>query len=240
MDWAKFQASFRHDLETDSRTCAPFFGEKRFDGLGVYTNGYSIRTKEYLEDDFPETLKRIPVEILPGLIKEFAKREIGALTAADFGKTFPQFLGNMDLPIDLAYLPDLARLEWAMVEAFYSPELPDLNREKIQSLSETDLQRATFLFDPAMQIVKTSWGIWELLDGQKAEQIDVHYLVYRDQGEPTFRELGSWERAILEHLSLGNSLGTLDKTNLHSEDFAEWVSSGLLRDIQVIGQAPKP
>lgn len=238
MDWAKFQASFRRDLENHSRSSAPFFGEKKFDGLGIYTNGYSIRTKEYLEDDFPETLQRIPGEMLSGLIKEFAKNEVGALTAADFGITFPQFLTNTDLPLDLAFLPDLARLEWAMVEAFYSPELPELSREKIQSLSETELQSAIFVFDPAMQLVKSSWGIWELLDGQKAEQIDVHYLVYRDQGEPTFRELRADERAILEHLSLGNSLATLDKTSLNSEDFAEWVSSGLLKDIQVVGQAP--
>ncbi|HET7341829.1 MAG TPA: DNA-binding domain-containing protein, partial [Methylomirabilota bacterium] len=53
---------------------------------------------------------------------------------AEYGDTFPDFLAAFPACRDLVYLPDVARLEWAMNAARQAPDVPPLGADAARAL----------------------------------------------------------------------------------------------------------
>lgn len=234
MNWQKIQSSFKEDLLEQKKRSAESFQKAKYDGMQIYLNGYSIRTRSYLEEDFPETLKRLPKALEQKIIHEYSKLPIPSITASDFGEVFSSFLRTQELPQELEFLPDLAALEWAMVEAFFANDMPAFDVNRLSTLGEFGLLRSRFIFDSSLQILESHWPLWEILEGEAYEKRThkLYFAVYKETGEALFRELEPIEARVLKRLYLGQTLADLKGETLDPSLFTQWVASGLLRDIR--------
>src|SRR5262245_4991536 len=86
---------------------------------------------------------------------------------AEYGGAFADFLIGFEAARGLTYLPDLARLEWAVVEAKYAPDAPPVTAETLRHVPVADYPNLSFHLDPSLRLlharssVQTIWAAYQ-------------------------------------------------------------------------------
>src|SRR2546421_584408 len=77
----------------------------------------------------------------------------------DCSATFPDFLANFPPCRHLAYLPDVARLEWAMNVALHAADATPLTTETARALSAGTLESARLALHPSVTLLASPWPV---------------------------------------------------------------------------------
>jgi len=77
----------------------------------------------------------------------------------EYGDSFPDFLAAFPPCRDLAYLPDVARLEWAMSAALHAPDVDAMDPECLARVATEDIPRLTFAVDPSVSFLASPWPV---------------------------------------------------------------------------------
>ena len=135
----------------------------------------------------------------------------------EYGETFAEFLATFSPCRHLAYLPDVARLEWALNVAHHAEDASPLDPVVLASVPETAAARLRLYFHPAVTYLRTAWPadrIWEAHregadpDQQRVAPEDVRLEVRRTAtDEVIFRRLPPPDFAFRRTLAAGRPLG---------------------------------
>jgi hypothetical protein len=77
----------------------------------------------------------------------------------EYGATWPEFLASFPPCRAYAYLPDVARLEWAVNVARHAPVFGPVDRTRLGGVSAEDIPRLTFSLDPSLALLASPWPI---------------------------------------------------------------------------------
>jgi hypothetical protein len=77
----------------------------------------------------------------------------------EYGAGFAAFLAAFPPCRDLVYLPDVARLEWAMHAAVHAEDAPAADREILRAIPAEALGRVTLRLDPSLALLASPWPI---------------------------------------------------------------------------------
>jgi hypothetical protein len=83
----------------------------------------------------------------------------------DFGGEFGEFLAEWPPAAQLAYLPDVARLEWAVERVFHAADALPLDLRALAAVSQEELPGLRFTLHPGSRIVCSPYpilGIWQV------------------------------------------------------------------------------
>jgi hypothetical protein len=72
----------------------------------------------------------------------------------DYGDGFAEFLARFAPIAELAYLPDVARLEWAVSRSLHAPEVEPLDLARLVGLTEYEQARLRFTPRPSAMLVQ--------------------------------------------------------------------------------------
>ena len=133
----------------------------------------------------------------------------------EYGDRFPDFLAAFPPCRDLAYLPDVARLEWAMSAALHAPDADALDPARLAHVAAEDMPRLTFSVDPSVSYLASPWPvdrIWRASqDAAAGDPVDlaaggVRLEVRRDGAIATVRSLAAGDSALRTALARGGTL----------------------------------
>ena len=134
----------------------------------------------------------------------------------EYGATFPDFLAVFPPCRDLGYLPDVARLEWAMNLALHAEESTGVDPARLGELPVEDLPRLRMRLDPSVSLLASPWPIdqiWRVnQDGAACERtVDlgaggIRLEVRRFAGAVTMRALDRATHAFRSTLAAGRTL----------------------------------
>jgi len=135
----------------------------------------------------------------------------------EYGDSFPDFLAAFPPCRDLAYLPDVARLEWAMSAALHAPDADAMDPASLTDLAAEDMRRLTFAVDPSVSFLDSPWPvdrIWRATqdeDGASNDPVDLAsggvWLEVRRAGDvATVRSLAAADHALRTALARGGTL----------------------------------
>jgi len=79
-----------------------------------------------------------------------------------YGEDFADFLGALPQIESVAYLPDVARLEWLWNEAFHAADVPTLNATALVDVPPESYADLTFTPHPALRLVASPYPIKEI------------------------------------------------------------------------------
>ncbi len=184
-----------------------------------------------LERAFPRTFQRLGAKEAQRLARDFHFMEARRLSR------FPEFLSTKKWPFELAFLPDLAKLEYAMKLAGLAPDVERKGFEGVTSATEPEWYSARFRFDPAHRILDSDWPLAEIFEEPLASYTPhpSTVLIYRAEGRAMVRELDDNEALLIRSLTLGVPLGRVLERSRGPEfdamTFQQWIQSGLLRAI---------
>lgn len=185
----------------------------------IYSSGFVARLVEALENDYP-AVRRILGEgpfgsLTARYVRRFPPRSF------DIGRTgdrLATFLEEDPLSAELPFLPDLARYEWALAEAFVAADSEPLAWSDLAALGPEAVADATFRLRPGTTLVRSSWPLVDLWGAQDLADEDVSIplapapstvLVHRAGLEVRRRLVGEADARFLEAAAGGLGLSDL-------------------------------
>lgn len=148
---------------------------------------------------------------------------------AEYGTAFPDFLASFPACHGHPYLPDVARLEWAIHRASQSSQGEPLDHARLRSVDPADMPCLTFAMDPSLSLLASPWPvdrIWRAHQsgGGPTEPVELGAggvcLEVRAAGESvTLHTLDAATYAFRDALARGLTLGQAASLALESHPF---------------------
>ncbi len=96
----------------------------------------------------------------------------------EYGALFPEFLEGFPPCQGHPYLPDVARLEWAVHQAAQVAEVRPLDRARLDAIPLDDLPGLRFSMDPTISYLSSPWPVYKIWrahqeGAQPAELLDL-------------------------------------------------------------------
>jgi hypothetical protein len=244
-DLREFRDAIRSNGAMKGGTCPNYPVDAALD---IYRNNYRGNlqgalalaypvTKQLVGDDFFKIMAIRYIELHPS--------KSGNLH--DYGANLGDFLGVFPNARELAYLPDIAKLEWACHLAYFAEDAEALDIAALASIAPDEQERLHFRLNPACRIIRSQLpivDIWQAHQPGMPEDfcIDLdrgpqNALVSRMNDIVRVEALGDPEADWVEGIQAGASLWAvtalvLDKHpdfDLESQ-LARCVSQGILID----------
>ncbi|HKA15574.1 MAG TPA: putative DNA-binding domain-containing protein [Myxococcota bacterium] len=197
------------------------------DRLAIYANAWFARLHDCLRDDFGALARALGPDAFHDLCKTYlmiyapsqpSLQRMGAhladhLAAEPFAEIFAR---------RCAWAADLARLEWAINEAFTAPDAPVLAREDLAAVPPEAWAELRFEATPSLLLLTCEWPVqiarerFEREDAEAPEieppvlaQEPTHLRVWRRDEQVRFAAVTPLELAVLEDLRRGDPFAAL-------------------------------
>lgn len=145
--------------------------------FNVYRNNVVAGLSDALETAFPVLRKLLGDENFKGLAGIYVRRHPPATPLIMFfGAEMPGFLASLPQLAHLPYLPDVARLELAMREAYHAADADPISPETLRSMPPVDLLGLRVGLHPALRLIASPYpvhGIWayNMIEGARIPQM---------------------------------------------------------------------
>jgi hypothetical protein len=215
--------------------------------FALYRGNLTASWDKALTNAYPVLRMLVGAEFLRALAREYGRAT--PLPEGDlnrFGHALPEFLEAFEPVARYPYLPDVARLEWALHSAHYAADVPALLPATLASVGLETLDQLKLELHPACTLLESPWdvvGIWEAYQpGGPPLPSDLgttsRALVCRPRWRPELVPLTTGELAVLRAVVAGVALGgALEVAADTDPDFdpgqalPRWLWAGVFRTI---------
>lgn len=138
--------------------------------LSIYRNTFVSNLANALRLSYPAVHRLVGAEFFEGAAQIFAhERPPRGAYLDEYGAEFPAFLACLPPAASLAYLSDVARLEWAVNRALHAPDVEPLDVAQLTGLRQTDHDRVRFVTHPSVSLLRVDHpvdAIWRAVLAQ--------------------------------------------------------------------------
>lgn len=221
--------------------------EHRF---ALYRGNLSATWNKTLAAAYPVVQMLVGEEFFGGLTQAYGRAhpsDNGDLNL--FGAHFASFLAGFAHVADYPYLPDMARLEWAMHRAHYGASAEAVGAEQLAAVAPEQLEAARLSLHPACHLLSSEWAVVPLWlahqPGAAAafpQQMAApsYGMVVRPHWKTLLQPLAPASHAALAVLAGGGDFGAaLDAAFELDDNFdvggqlQQWIAQQLIVDIAV-------
>ncbi len=134
---------------------------KRF---SVYRNNVVVSLCDALGDTFPAVKNLLGDEYFGALARAFVTRHPPkSPVLLHYGADFAGFVESFPPLEAYPYLADVARLEWAWLQAYHATDQVPLDPARLSSVDAQSVGAVRFRRHPAAQVVTSRWPVWDLV-----------------------------------------------------------------------------
>ena len=220
--------------------------------VDIYREQFWLRHVDVLREDFASIEHALGDDAFDRLAREYLTAcPSASFTLRDLGEHMPRFLASRAPWSDDPFLAELAKVEWAFVEAFDAKDAPPFDPATIAGRSEDEWPRARIVLHPALQRLSLAWPAHDYRIAARKDEDPTrpspracHVVVYRGPELLHCLEIDGDAAAMLEELARGVPLGeaceraaTTSGTELGAFEgklagwFSEWTSLGWIRAV---------
>lgn len=169
-----FQANFQADFFTALTSADPGATPNGLDARSarrfrVYRNNMRHALITALADGFPVVRRLVGEDAFVGTAKLFVEAHPPRDRAlATFGAEFADFLDGFEPARSVPYLADIARLEWARVEAAHAADAPPLAPARLAALGDRIVE-VRFRAHPAARLIASEHPVLAIWQANVAE-----------------------------------------------------------------------
>lgn len=209
----------------------------------IYRNAYRVRLLDTLKDSFDKTWAWLGDDAFEDAgLRYIADHPPTQFSLRPFGDRYADWL-NGAWPAD-PEVAELARLDWAMRNAFDGADAQPLDGAALAGVSDEDWATVVFSLHPTAQMLRVqrnTLDLWHAMDrGDTPPAVidlaqPVTVLVWRKGVQPHFRSIDAAEAGMLNALQRGTPFAAACET-VESDDaqaliggwLARWLEDGLL------------
>jgi len=128
--------------------------------LAIYRHHVLTTLTATLESAFPVVCQLVDKRFFAYAADAFIREHPPAGPClVEYGAVFPEFLEGFPPCQGHPYLPDVARLEWAVHQAAQVAKVRPLDRARFDSIPRDDLPALRFSMDPTLSYVSSPWPV---------------------------------------------------------------------------------
>jgi len=128
--------------------------------LSVYRHHVLTTLTAALKTTYPVVCRLVDERFFDYAADAFIRsRPPSAPCLFEYGGDFPDFLAAFEPCRRLAYLPDVARLDWALNAAAHAEDATPLDLERLRAIPPEAYPRLVFRFEPAFRLLSSPWPI---------------------------------------------------------------------------------
>jgi uncharacterized protein (UPF0276 family) len=125
--------------------------------LALYRGNLTTTWDKALSAAYPVLRQLVGAEFFSALSRSYGMAHpSGDADLNEFGSTFASFLEHFEHVADYPYMPDMARLEWALHRAHFSADASAID---ITALAPEQLEAARFALHPACTLLESAWAV---------------------------------------------------------------------------------
>jgi hypothetical protein len=200
------------------------------DRTAIYRNTFHGVAVAALRITYPVVDRLVGAEFFEGAARLYlAEQPPLSAYLNDYGASFGDFLADFGPVAGLRYLPDVARLEWAVAASANAPDAAALDPASLARWPPETLERLRLVPHPSLRIVELATSadaIWcaitageeDALAGIELASERFAVVVHRADRGVVIRRLTADERAVTEALMIGQPIG--DALRLAPEEVA--------------------
>ena len=217
--------------------------------LEIYREGYTARIHESIAEVYEAVRGFLDEEAFDELCRAYADHT----SSEDYnlnhaGKHLEEFLKISAVSQKMPFLPDLAKLEWGLWEAFHSFDGSCVfTQSDLAGLSLEDWERSVIVFQPSVKLLDSSWPVLDLwkarrepsvLAGVRLQNNPQKVLIGRRVDQVRCELLTPDQFRLIQGLLAGKTLGAVcEELAETSEDrelppvaawFQSWVGDALI------------
>ncbi len=200
-------------------------GKQRF---GIYQNSVVENYRQALTSIFPVTGRLVGEQFFTQAATQFAHDTPSSSgDLANYGDAFPAFLETYRPARDLAYLPDVARLEWIWHETFNASDSQPLDLDKLATIAPADYGRLAFELQAGYRSLQTPYPvdrIWQVNQPEHDDPELVHLdseprylLIYRFDFEVRIANVSRGVHALAQAFAHRQTLTDATQSALEAE-----------------------
>ena len=178
--------------------------------LSIYRNNIFISLTEALAQTFPVVEKLVGEDFFAFTANIFIKKhppKQGPLF--EYGEEYPIFLTAFEPASSLPYLPDIARLEWAMNTSYHAKNIEPIDAKHLSIYTENEFSLLKLDPHPSIRLISSDFPIYDiwLMNQNKSTDTNIELdkksntIVYRPEEQVMLRELDDDVFAFVESLS---------------------------------------
>lgn len=237
-------------------------GDERLDAaarVGVYANMYAVRLRDVLADDFPKLHAVLGDERFDTLAARYVRARPPAHPSLRYlGTRLAAFLVSDELGREQPWLADLARLEWARVDAFDAADADALALAALAALPAERWPGLVLQLVPAARFVELTFAVddaWAAIEANSTPVLPPHaavrtVVVWRRDLAVIHRTVDDAEALALKLVAggvrfanvcerLGEGLDTEAAAARAFTCVSRWATAGLLASGTGVGAAPR-
>ena len=128
--------------------------------LAIYRHHVSATLTDALKAAYPVVCRLVDERFFAYAADRFiAAHPPTSPCLSEYGDALADFLADFEPCRHLEYLPDVARLEWAMVRALNADDAPVLDRRALLDVAAADIPTLRLRFHPSFTLVASPWPI---------------------------------------------------------------------------------
>ncbi len=211
--------------ELSSQIDSQYSEYTRDTAIEVYRNNYRGNLQDALAGVYPVVKQLVGDTFFRFMARKYIELYPSAsANLYHYGGELAVFLNEFTPARELAYLPDVATLEWACHVAYFVADQPSLDMNKLAQISPEHYASLIVSTHPAYRIVRSRYpvnAIWYA--HQTGEEENFHFelennpsiaLVGRIDNVVKVTDLSESEACWLENIQAGNTLGVATAVTL--------------------------
>jgi hypothetical protein len=179
--------------------------------LEVYARMYFFRLLDCLAEDFPAVHAVVGHESFHTLVGDYLERHPSTShSVRSLGRLLAQFLDGHEHGTEHRHVADLARFEWALLEAFDAADAEPIAPENLKSLPAHEWPGLLLALAPSLRIVEAGAPVQEVWMAVKAGQAPPRIArartvirIWREDLRVFHRTVGEVELAALRAIERG-------------------------------------
>lgn len=184
--------------------------------FNVYRNNVVMGLVSTLKDAYPVVMRLVGDEFFAAMALEYVRAcPPDSPMMFDYGAGLADFIAAFEPARGLVYLPDVARIERAWVEAYHAAEADPLCATDLAAVGAEDCPQLCLTLHPSLRVVRSPYpvcAIWAMnVEGADPRPLDAgsggeDVLILRPEAEVEVRVIPPGCAAFLAALGRGHSL----------------------------------
>ena len=228
---------------TDLRETIQPHGIEPHRRLQIYKNNIDSTLAESLQNVFPVTCAIVGEEFFKFAARKYlAENPPASGNLHDYGKRFPEFIGVMKELAELAYVVDVARMDWACHAAFHSVATASVPLNVLTRFASEDHERLVLVLHPSVTAISSSFPIFDIWNfaGQRSGEGEVpdiysggqSVVILRNDDETKVIHIDDGLNFFINQIEQQNTLGVIIPSLLEAKPDYN-LQSGLHRIFEI-------
>ncbi|PWB89412.1 DUF2063 domain-containing protein [Methylocystis sp. MitZ-2018] len=213
--------------------------ERRF---AIYRNNVCVGLVDALAERFPICLQLVGDEFFRAMAQCYVREHLPRTPMLfEYGDAFATFVSDFAPARELPYLPDVARLEYAVGQAYHAADAAPLSLDSLRALPLDRLESATAVLHPSTHVVASAYpivSIWRRhMSDEEMTPVELDHgeeaLVVRPELAIKVTALPAGGSAFVDALRSGGTFG--EAVNAATAVAADFKLTDCLRELLLTG-----